>query len=127
MNKDDKILEHAGALLVELLTRPGVIEAIAPLLTAIGSRIADATAKRIIETQADALVKPTDAAIPIKDLCRLCGVSVPTFVKHFIATGKLKIVPAPPRADRRQRYVLASEWNKISKAATMRVIHPKAA
>lgn len=113
----------AGAhFLAQLLNDPQVLEALMPVFAQIGARIADQTAQRIKERHSDALIPQKDVVVPVSDCLAKLGVSMPTFKKHFLDTGKLKIVDPPENADRRQKYVLAKEFAKVIAAVPMRVM-----
>lgn len=116
-----------AAFLAQLLSDPAVLEAIAPVLDRIGARIADATAQRINDRHANALAPQKDGLIPVADCCKQIKKSWPTFKKAFIDTGKLKILPAPPNADKRMKYVSAKAWALAIREVPMQVIRLKAA
>lgn len=119
--------KSGAAFLAQLLSDPAVLEALEPVLAKIGARIADQTAARIHERHADALSPKKDGVIPVKDCCELLKVSKPTFKKHFLDTGKIKTVPAPENADRRQQYVSAMAFQKLIKAVPAKVVRLNAA
>lgn len=124
MSKQSSTIAAAAASLIsELLRHPEFLQAMAPAFAAIGQHIAKETAGAITSRHAADLVPPTDAAIPVQDLCKLLKCSEPTFRKHFIENGKLQYIPAPPNADRRRKYVSAKAWAEASKAVPMRVTH----
>lgn len=106
----------------ELLKEPEILKALEPFFANIGARIAEQTADRIQSHHSNALLPQKDAVVPVSDCCKMLKISKPTFKKHFLDNGKLKLVPAPANADKRAQYVSAKEFQKVIKAVPMQVV-----
>jgi len=50
---------------------------------------------RFTETQIVSILKQADAGVPVKDICRQAGISVPTYYKWKSKYGGLEASPPP--------------------------------
>jgi hypothetical protein len=123
----DSTAKAGAQFLAQLLSDPAVLDALEPVLAQIGARIAEQTARRLDERHSQQLAPKRDGVIPVSDCCKMLKVSKPTFKKHFLDTGKIKLAVAPDNADRRQQYVSAIAFQKLIKAVPMQVVRLNAA